>query len=90
VLASPDRVTVVSTHLPSNRVVDQTYVLWGLTSGVPVPLTAFDVVSQAPQLHAVPTATETEKFTGYAVSLEPGRRAPAAPTDVVASGLVRS
>ncbi|MBV9012204.1 MAG: anti-sigma factor [Pseudonocardiales bacterium] len=89
VLASPDRVAVVSTHLPSNRVADQTYVLWGLTSGAPVPLKAFDVVSQAPQLHAVPP-TATGKFTGYAVSLEPGRRAPAAPTDVVASGQVRS
>lgn len=90
VLASPDRVAVVSTHLPSNRVADQTYVLWGLTSGAPVPLAAFDVVSQAPQLHAVPAATETGTFTGYAVSLEPGRRAPATPTDVVASGQVRS
>jgi anti-sigma factor RsiW len=90
VLASPGRVVVVSTHLPSNRVADQTYVLWGLTSGAPIPLTAFDVASQAPQLHAVPTATGTGKFTGYAVSLEPGRHAPVAPTDVVASGLVRS
>lgn len=90
VLASPDRVAVVSTHLPSNRVADQTYVLWGLTSGAPIPLKAFDVVSPAPQLHAVPTPTATGRFTGYAVSLEAGRRAPAAPTDVVASGQVRS
>jgi anti-sigma-K factor RskA len=85
VLASPDRVAVVDTRLPSNRVQDQTYVLWGLTGGAPIALAAFDVASQAPRLHAVPSATGTGKFTGYAVSLEPGRRTPAAPTDVVAA-----
>ena len=90
VLASPDRVAVVSTHLPSNRVADQTYVLWGLTSGAPIPLAVFDVVSQALPLRAALTPTQTGKFTGYAVSLEPGRHAPAAPTDVVASGHVIS
>jgi Anti-sigma-K factor rskA len=85
VLASRDRVAVVATRLPSNRVEDQTYVLWGLTSGAPIALAAFDVASPTPRLHTVPSATETGKFTGYAVSLEPGRRAPAAPTDVVAT-----
>jgi Anti-sigma-K factor rskA len=90
VLASRDRVAVVDTRLPSNRVDDQTYILWGLTSGAPIALTAFDVASQVPPLHAVPVATGTEKFTGYAVSLELGRRAPAAPTDVVATSKVAS
>ncbi|MGH3773700.1 MAG: anti-sigma factor domain-containing protein [Pseudonocardiaceae bacterium] len=85
VLASPNRVSVVATRLPSNRLEDQTYVLWGLTGGAPVALAAFDVALQAPRLHAVPAATGTDKFTGYAVSLEPGRRTPAAPTDVVAT-----
>ncbi|HSZ29408.1 MAG TPA: anti-sigma factor [Pseudonocardiaceae bacterium] len=85
VLASPGRVAVVDTRLPGNRVHDQTYVLWGLTGGAPIALAAFDVASQAPRLHAVPSAPGTGKFTGYAVSLEPGRRAPAAPTDVVAA-----
>jgi hypothetical protein len=84
VLASRNRVAVVDTALPNNRG-DQTYVLWGLTGGAPIALAAFDVASQIPRLHAVPSTTGTEKFTGYAVSLEPGRRAPAAPTDVVAT-----
>lgn len=90
VLASRNRIAVVDTRLPSNRVDDQTYVLWGLISGAPIALTAFDVASQVPPLHAVPVATGTTKFTGYAVSLEPGRRAPAAPTDVVATSKVTS
>ncbi len=90
VLASRDGVAVVVTRLPSNRTADQIYVLWGLGNGVPTALAAFDVASDAPRLHAVPSARGTGELTGYAVSLEPGRRAPATPTDVVASGQVRS
>jgi hypothetical protein len=87
VLANQDQVAVVTTRLPSNSE-DHTYVLWGLNGGVPVALTAFDVAREAPAPHAVPAAGAPKKFTGYAVSLEPGRRAPATPTDVVASGQV--
>lgn len=84
VLASRNRVSVVTTHLPSNRMRDQTYVLWGLTGGAPVALAAFDVASQAPRLHVAPAAAPTNRFTGYAVSLEPGRHTPVTPTDVMA------
>ncbi|MGH3828006.1 MAG: hypothetical protein ACRDQX_12675 [Pseudonocardiaceae bacterium] len=84
VLASRNRVAVVTTGLPSNRVHDQTYVLWGLTGGAPIALAAFDVALRAPRLRAVPAATATRQFTGYAVSLEPGRHTPSAPTDIVA------
>lgn len=86
VLASRDQVAVVATRLPSNQD-DQTYVLWGLNGGVPVALTAFDVAREAPGPHSVSSASG-RSFTGYAVSLEPGRRAPAQPTDIVASGQV--
>lgn len=90
VLASPDGVAVVDTRLPGNRVADEIYVLWGLSDQPPTPLTAFDVAPDVPGLHAVPSAKGTGNFTGYAVSLEPGRRTPAAPTNVLASGQVRS
>ncbi len=90
VLESRDSVAVVATHLPSNRVADQIYVLWGLSSGAPTALAAFDVAPNAPGLHAVPSAKATGEFTGYAVSLEAGRRTPATPTVVVAKGQVRS
>lgn len=90
VLASRGGVAVVATRLPSNRVADQTYVLWGLSGGVPTALAAFDVAPNVPGLHAVPSGTGTGEFTGYAVSLEAGRRTPAAPTDVVAKGQVKS
>jgi hypothetical protein len=87
VLASRDQVAVVATRLPSNSA-DHTYVLWGLNGAVPVALTAFDVAREAPGPHSVPAADAPGKFTGYAVSLEPGSRAPATPTDIVASGQV--
>ncbi|MGH4010339.1 MAG: anti-sigma factor domain-containing protein [Pseudonocardiaceae bacterium] len=90
VLASPDGVAVVATRLPENRVADQIYVLWGLSDQPPTALTAFDVTAESPRLHTVPAAKGTQRFTGYAVSLEPGRRTPAAPTEVLASGKVRN
>jgi hypothetical protein len=90
VLASRDQVAVVPIRLPGNRVADQTYVLWGLAGKTPIALGAFDVSGETPQLHAVPSAPRMGTFTGYAISLEPGRRAPAVPTQVVASGMVTS
>ena len=90
VLASRDSVAVIATRLPSNRMTDQIYVLWGLSNGTPTALAAFDVAPNVPWLHAVPSTKGTGEFTGYAVSLEAGRRTPAAPTDVVAKGQVRS
>lgn len=90
VLASPDGVAVVATRLPDNRVADEIYVLWGLSDRPPTALTAFDVAPDVAGLHAVPSAKRTGNFTGYAVSLEPGRRTPETPTKVLASGQVRS
>lgn len=90
VLAKPNQIMVMPTGLPGNRLDDQTYVLWGLRDGTPIALAAFDVVPNAPRPHAVPSSVGTARFTGYAVSLEPGRSAPAVPTDVVASGQVTS
>jgi hypothetical protein len=90
VLASGGQVIVVPTRLPSNRVADQTYVLWGLAGQTPIALAAFDVSGNAPELHAVPSTAGKGSFSGYAISLEPDRHAPVVPTDVVASGQVTS
>ncbi|MGH3671754.1 MAG: anti-sigma factor domain-containing protein [Pseudonocardiaceae bacterium] len=90
VLASQNHVAVLPTRLASNRVTDQTYVLWGLAGGSPIALTAFDVSGDAPGLHIAQPTVAQGTFTGYAVSLEPGRHVPAVPTDVVASGQVPS
>lgn len=90
VLADRDSVTLVNTGLPDNQVQDQIYVLWGLDHGAPRALTGFDVAPDGPVLHAVPSVPDAGSFTGYAVSLEAGRSAPAEPTTVMAQGTVES
>lgn len=90
VLAGRDNVVVVPTGLPANQVTDQTYVLWGLRGTEPRALAAFDVTPDAPASRTVRSVGGSARFTGYAVSLEPGRTLPAEPTDVIAMGQVES
>jgi hypothetical protein len=66
-------------------------VVWGLSGGTPAPLGTFDVTSPQPALRTVGSAPSgLDAYTGYAVSLEPGRSAPPEPSDIVASGEVPS
>lgn len=88
VLAGSGDVVMVPTGLPGNRTEDQLYVLWGLGHGAPAPLTGFDVAPDEPAVRVVPSVPGAGEFSGYAVSLEPGRHVPAVPTQVVASGQV--
>lgn len=67
---------------------DEVYVLWGLAGGTPRPLGTFDVGGQGPDVRSVPSTPEAVPYAGFAVSIEPGRTAPASPTRVVASGQV--
>jgi anti-sigma-K factor RskA len=68
---------------------DHTYVLWGIGSDArPVPLGTFDVDRADRGLRTVGSAAEAEDYAQYAISIEPGRVAPASPTEVVASGQV--
>ena len=91
VVAREGQVQVVTQGLRPNDVRDQTYVVWGLSGGTPAPLGAFDVTSPQPALWTVGSAPSgLDAYTGYAVSLEPGRSAPPEPSDIVASGEVPS
>ncbi|MGQ0776696.1 MAG: hypothetical protein ACT4NY_20100 [Pseudonocardiales bacterium] len=90
VVAVRDQITLVANDLPGNRTADETYVLWGLVGATPRALAPFDVASDATTLRHVNSVPGAGEFTGYAVSLEQGRHAPAAPTAVKASGLVES
>jgi Anti-sigma-K factor rskA len=89
VLVTADGSTVVTAGLDANDTGATTYVLWGLGTGDPRPLTAFDVADPGPGIHEV-GAGGGSPFTSYAVSLEPGRTMPAVPTTVVASGPVQA
>ena len=91
VVAREDQVQVVPHGLAPNDVQDQTYVVWGTSAGSATPLGTFDVTSPQPALWTVGSgASGLDAYTGYAVSLEPGREAPAEPTDVMAQGEVPS
>jgi anti-sigma factor RsiW len=90
VLAGPHEVALVTTDLPGNRVADQIYVLWGLAGGTPKALEGFDVAPDEPIVHRVRSVSAPGEFTGYAVSLEPGRHTPAEPSAVLAMGKVKT
>jgi len=78
---------VLTSGLDANGA-NEIYVLWGLADGTPRPLGAFDVTQRAPTVSSVPSTQAAVPFAGFAVSIEPGRTAPATPTRVVASGQV--
>lgn len=82
---------VMTNGLGVNDSRDEIYVLWGLNEvGEPQPLGTFDVVNDELDMRTVgSTNSGIDTFKGYAVTLETGRQAPAAPTlPMVATGLV--
>ncbi|MGI8627494.1 MAG: anti-sigma factor domain-containing protein [Geodermatophilaceae bacterium] len=82
---------VMTNGLRVNDSSEQIYVLWGLKEvGEPKPLGTFDVVTGELDMRTVgSTNSGIDTFNGYAVTLESGREAPAAPTlPPVASGQV--
>ena len=90
VVAREDQVEVVASGLPVNAD-DSVYVVWGMRSGSPVAIGTFDVVTPQTDLRTVrSTETGLDDYAAYGISIEPGRQAPSAPTEVVATGQVTS
>jgi anti-sigma factor RsiW len=84
-------VQVVTDGLQRNDTSSTTYVVWGLGAGDPVALGEFDVVRSQIEVRAVGSGEAgLDDFPGYGISIEPGRQAPSAPTEVVATGQVTS
>ncbi|MGY1827891.1 MULTISPECIES: anti-sigma factor [unclassified Blastococcus] len=84
-------VQVVTDGLERNDTSSTTYVVWGLGAGDPVALGEFDVVRSQIEVRAVRSeGTGLDDFPAYGISIEPGRQAPSAPTEVVATGQVTS
>jgi hypothetical protein len=91
VVARQAQLEVVTHGLEVNDSSESVYVVWGMAGDAPVALGTFDVVSPQTDLRTVGSAsTGLDGYAGYAISREPGRQAPSAPTDVVASGTVTS
>lgn len=62
------------------------YVVWGTSTSPPVPLATFDLQAGAPNL--LTWSADAHKHNKFAVSIEPGRVAPAKPSTIVADGQV--
>ena len=67
---------------------DQTYALWGLKSGIPVPLAPFSVTDAGSVVELLDVPADIAELAQFAISREPGRTMPAKPTDVLATGAV--
>jgi hypothetical protein len=91
VVTQDDRLQVVSQGLRVNDTNAETYVLWGVGEGPEVPLGTFDVDRSGLDVDAVMSPpTGAGSFAQYAISLEPGRLPPPAPSGVLAIGQVTS
>jgi Anti-sigma-K factor rskA len=91
VVARHGQVQIVTWGLSVNNPHAMTYVVWGMRQGSPVALGTFDVVQSGMDLRTVGSdKTGLDAFSGYAISIEPGRKAPSTPTDIVANGQVTS
>jgi anti-sigma-K factor RskA len=91
VVAREGQLQVVAHGLPVNDRSSSTYVVWGMVDDSPVALGTFDVVSPRTDLRTIGSAvTGLDDYDVYAISIEPGRQAPAEPSDVVANGQVTS
>ncbi len=69
-----------------------TYVLWAVqrTGGPALPVGTFDVVQAGLDVRTVRGPALPIAVTGFSISREPGRGVPARPTEIVATGVVRS
>jgi anti-sigma-K factor RskA len=86
VLTRDEEVQLVTQGMTANDASDTTYVLWGIAAGAPEALGVFDVGSAGPELS---TFSDVDAgYSGYGISLEDGRSAPEAPSEVLASGEV--
>jgi hypothetical protein len=87
VVARHGQVQVVTWGLDMNNRSATTYVVWGKQQNAPVALGTFDVVTTRMDLRTVGSdKTGLDGFSGYAISIEPGRTAPVVPSDIVADG----
>ena len=82
---------VYTVGLPENATERDTYVLWGLNTGTkPAAIGTFDVTTGGSDVRIVGPTNDPDRYGQYAVSREPGRTAPPAPSAVIASGTVTS
>jgi hypothetical protein len=91
VVARGDEVDLITNGLAVNDRASTTYVLWNMSGNAAQPLGTFDVTSSQMGMKTVGSGlTGVDSFDTYGISIEPGRKAPSLPTEVVATGQVTS
>ena len=91
VVARGDQVDLITHGLSVNDQKSTTYVLWNMSGNAAQPLGTFAVSSPKMDMKIVGSGlTGVDQFDTYGISLEPGRKAPSLPTEVVATGEVTS
>lgn len=91
VVARGDQVDLIMQGLAANDPRANTYVLWSMDGGNAESLATFDVTSSQIAMKTVGSgSTGFAQHDIYGISLEPGRKAPSLPTEVVATGQVTS
>jgi len=91
VVARGDEVNLIMQGLAANDPRANTYVLWSMDDGNAESLATFDVTSSQTAMKTVGSGASTGyDHEIYGISLEPGRKAPSLPTEVVATGQVDS
>jgi len=91
VVARADEVDLIMQGLAANDPRSTTYVLWSMDDGNAEALGTFDVTSSRIGMKTVGSgSTGLDQHGIYGISLEPGRKAPSLPTEVVATGQVTS
>jgi hypothetical protein len=77
---------VIADDLPANDLRRTIYVVWAANkSGQRTAIATFDITGKAAQIATTPLPFKVNDITQIAVSYEPGRRAPQAPSDIVLS-----
>lgn len=93
VLQQGSQLKVIANGLPVNNRAGSTYVLWAVQgSGEPPrPVGTFDVLRRTLDIRPVEGGSgRLAGYSGFSISIEPGRSAPQRPTTVVATGAVRA
>jgi len=82
-------IQLIATELPRNDTAAEIYVLWQRGSDNRlVPLNSFDITRPGATVIRARLSADLNKFGALAVSREPGRRTPVAPSETVAIGTV--
>jgi hypothetical protein len=91
VVARRGEVDLIMQGLAVNDPRSNTYVLWSMDGGNAESLATFDVTTSQLAMKTVGSgSTGFDQHDIYGISLEPGRKAPSLPTEVVATGQVNS